>query len=104
MRPPHLVPATETTVTLDVTFRADQTVTLADPFRERLRRPEGNEVEEVEDPPISPIQGNSVTLRLTRPPHAYAYARHTRTRVTSGDKSLYLDYGNRPRTELPQQQ
>ena len=80
MRPPHLVPATETIVTLDVTLGADQTATLADPFRERLRRPEGNEVEEVEDPPISLMRGDSVTLRLTAPTHAYAYAR-TRTRA-----------------------
>ena len=104
MQPSHLDPATAMIVTLDVTLAAEQSVTFAAPARKSRSGREGNEVEEVEDPPISPIQGNSVTLRLTRPPHAYAYARHTRTRVTSGDKSLYLDYGNRPRTELPQQQ
>lgn len=51
-------------VTLDVTLAAEESVTLATSARERLRRPEGNEVEEVEDPPNSPGQGDSVTLRL----------------------------------------
>ena len=91
-------------MTLDVTLTAQQSVTLEAPGRESRSGPEGNEVEEVEDPPNSPSQGNSVTLRLTRPPHAYARHTRTRTRVTSGDKSLYLDYGNRPRAERPQQQ
>ena len=104
MRPPHLVPATATIVTLDVTLAGEQSVTLESPARERRSGREGNEVDEVEDPPISPGQGNSVTLRLTprftrTRTHAHAYAR-----VTSRHKSLYLDYGNRPRTELPQQQ
>ena len=75
---PYLVPATVTTVTLDVTLGADQTVTLADLFREGLRQSEGDDVEEVEDPPIPPGPGNSVTLRLTAPIHART---HARTRV-----------------------
>jgi hypothetical protein len=50
-------------VTLDGTLATDQSVALAAPPCEGRGAPEGNEVEEVEDPPISLMQGYSVTLR-----------------------------------------
>src|SRR5690349_19466197 len=49
---------------------------------------EGHKVEEVEGPPNRP------------PSRVRAPACATRTRVTSRRKSLYLDYGNRPQSEL----
>jgi hypothetical protein len=77
---PHLVPAPATIVTLDISLAADQSVTLEAPTRKGQGAPKGHEVEEVEDPPVSLIRGGSVTLRLTAPTHAYAYAR-TRVRA-----------------------
>jgi hypothetical protein len=87
-------------VTLIVTLPSCPTVTL-DPQPAQAARPiEGDKVEEVEEPPNPSSQGDSHPqgririggLRLTRA--------RARTRVTSGSKSLYPDYGNRPQPEF----
>lgn len=65
MLAPGFDPPSASGVTLAFTLAADRTVTLECSCGREWNARQGNEVEEVEDPPISPSQGNSVTLRLT---------------------------------------
>ena len=76
----HLHPATAKIVILAVTLATEQSVTLAAPARESRSGGEGHEVEEVEDPPISPTRNTASRCDSAAPTHAYAYAR-TRARA-----------------------